>query len=610
MAASPQRRLVNPMLGTYFGIVTSLLIALVLMLLVLEQLGLSDGLLRVAMAVGPVLVFVGIGAAVACKEPSDFFVSGRRVPASYTGLLLAFSALGATGIVAMTGLFFINGFDAWCFAIGVWAGFVVMALVVAPYFRKLGAYTVPSYLGRRLDNRLVRITAAAVMLVPMILVASAELKMGAFAASWLSGWSPALVTQFMVFALIPMIVLGGARSLNWSNTAQAIAALIALVIPVGIVAAFEVYLPFPQLSHGPVLRSIGRLEALQAVPTPIAPALGLDFASQQIHVLAYRMAQPYTSVGPIAFILMIFTVTCGIASAPWLLPRTVSTPGVYDTRKSAAWAIVFTGLILVTCASVAVFLRDITMDQVVGKVPRDVPAWFREMIEMGHASIEGNPQRLQLANIGFKRDAVLFALPLAAKFSVVVLYMALAGVIAAALMGASSVLLAMGNILAEDGVGGLVWSPVATMRVAVARLTLPAITILVGWIAMFVPADPLDLLLWGFALSGSAVFPVVVLSVLWKRLNGFGACVGLIAGFVTALLAIMAGEAAWLGVPGTLAATFGVPAGFAGAVIATRIGGIPDRHVLTLVRDMRLPGGETIYDRDERLARLKQQRGA
>jgi cation/acetate symporter len=104
------------------------------------------------------------------------------------------------------------------------------------------------------------------------------------------------------------------------------------------------------------------------------------------------------------------------------------------------------------------------------------------------------------------------------------------------------------------------------------------------------------------------MFPVIVLSVLWKRLNAFGACTGMIAGFVTAVLSIMAGEAAWLGVPGALSAVFGIPAGFIGAAVATRFASLPDRHVLTLVRDMRLPGGETIYDREERRQRLKQQR--
>ena len=123
---------------------------------------------------------------------------------------------------------------------------------------------------------------------------------------------------------------------------------------------------------------------------------------------------------------------------------------------------------------------------------------------------------------------------------------------------------------------------------------------------MLVPADPLSLLLWGLALSGSAAFPVLVLSVWWKRINGFGALAGMIAGFGVAVLAILAGEAAWLGVPAALAAVFGVPAGFTVAIAASRMGKAPERHVLELVRDMRLPGGETIHDRETRLLRLQQ----
>ncbi len=608
MAATSQRRLVNPMLGTYFGIFTSAAAGLVLVLLVLEQLGFSDGLLRLAMLAGPIVLFIAVGAAGACREPSEYFAAGRRVPAVYTGLVLALSALGATGLVGMTGLYFINGFDAWCIAIGIWAGFVMMALLVAPYLRKHGSYTVPSYLGRRLDNRLARIVAAAVILVPMVLVAVAELKMGAYAAGWLSGWSQGLVTQLLVFAIIPMVVLGGVRSLTWSNAGQGIVVLIALVVPVGIVAALETNLPFPQLSHGPVLRGLGRMEAMRGVPINIAPMLGLDFAGQELTVLANRIAQPYISVGPISFILMILTVTCGIAASPWLLPRTVCTPGVYDTRKSVAWAIVFSGLVLISAASVAVFLRDILMDQVVGKSPRELPQWFRQLVELGVAGVKVTGDRVLLGEVGFKRDAVLFALPIAGGFSPIVVYMALAGAVAAALLAATSAITAIANVLAEDGVAGLVWSPPAGMRVNVVRLALPVVAILTGWIAIFVPADPLDLALWALALSGSSMFPVIVLSVLWKRLNAFGACTGMIAGFVTALLAIMAGEAAWLGVPGALSAVFGVPVGFIGAAVATRFASLPDRHVLALVRDIRLPGGETICDREERLQRLKQQR--
>ena len=609
MAVTTHRRFVNPLLGIYFGIFASLMVALAVVLLVLEQLGISNSVLRYGMLVVPIALYIVIGVAAASQDPADYFVAGRRVPAVYTGLVMACGAIGATGMVAGTGLFFINGFDAWCLSIGLSAGFVVMALLVAPYLRKFGAYTVPSYLGRRFDNRLLRVISAAILMVPMVLIVVAELKMGAFAGAWLSGLPERLVMQLMVLVLIPMLVLGGMRALTWTNAAQAIVLLLALLLPVAIVAAIETNLPLPQLSHGPVLRGIGRLEAIQGVPMPVAAPFTIDFAGLDLRSLGHRMAQPYASVGPLGFILLTATLICGIASSPWLLPRSGATPSVYDTRKSAAWAIVFCGLIMLTAASIAVFMRDIVMDQLVGRNPRDVPAWFRDLAGLGHAAVANATDQLTTGGLSFRRDATIFALPIAAGFSPVVLYMALAGAVAAAFLGASTAIVAMSNMLAEDGVGGLVWEPAPRMRLAVARIALVAVAVLAGWIAMLVPADPLDLMLWGFALAASAAFPVIVMSVLWKRLNAFGAGVAMIAGFVTALLAITAGEAAWLGIPGTLAAVFGVPAGFIAAAIATRLTGRPDKHVLMLVRDMRLPGGETLHDREVRLARMKQQRG-
>jgi cation/acetate symporter len=561
------------------------------------------------MLCGPILLYIAIGVAAVSQEPADFLAAGRRVPGAFTGLVMATSAIGATGLVAGTGLFFLNGFDAWCLPIGLWAGFVVMALLIAPYLRKFGAYTLPSYLGRRLDNRMVRVVSAAVLIVPVVLIVIAELRMGAFVASWLSGLSEPLVLQLMVLAMIPMLVLGGVRSLTWANAGQAIVVILALILPVGIVAAYETNLPLPQLSHGPVLRSIGRIEALQGIPAPLAPFFGIDFAGLTPRSLGHRMAQPYATVGPFAFISIIATVICGVASAPWLLPRAAATPSVYDTRKSAAWAIVFCGLLMITAASIAVFMRDTVLDQLSNRNPSELPAWFRDLVAMGFAEARPTGQPLTLQSIAFKRDATIFALPMAAGFSPVVLYIALTGAVAAALAGASSAIIAMSNMIAEDGVGGLVWEPQTRLRLVVARITIVAVILLSGWIAMIVPADPLDLLWWGLALSGSAAFPVLVLSILWKRLNAFGAITGMIAGFSTALLAILAGEATWLGLPSILAALFGIPAGFVAATIATRLSPLPDRHVLTLVRDMRLPGGETIHDREVRLSRLKQQRG-
>ena len=152
MSLMSRSRLVNPRLGTYFGIFVSTLAGLVLLLIIFEQLGAPDGSLRWVMLVGPLLLYAAIAASVFTNDPVDFFVVGRRVPAGYTGLGIASSAMGATGIVAMTGVFFIIGFDALFIVIGGLAGFVLMAVMVAPLaraFAMMPAPTSPSRLNSR-----------------------------------------------------------------------------------------------------------------------------------------------------------------------------------------------------------------------------------------------------------------------------------------------------------------------------------------------------------------------------------------------------------------------------------------------------------------------------
>lgn len=606
MAVTSHRRLINPRLGIYFSIFASAFAGLVVLMLILEQLGMRPGLIRIAMLAVPLVIYAAIAGFAYSREPLEFFAAGRRVPAVYAGLVVAGSALGATGMVAFTGLFFINGHDAWCLAIGMSSGFVVMALMIAPYLRKLGAFTVPSFLGRRFESRVLRLVAAALLTPVMLLVIVAELKMGAWAAHRLTGFSQ--LSMMIVLASFAMLTVaaGGLRSVTWANVAQAIAALLALLVPVAIVGAMVTNLPLPQLSHGPVLRAIGRLESMQGVSIAIAPALSFDLAGQGLAPLVHRIAAPYSSVGPISFILASLTIMCGIAAAPWLLPRLATTPGVYETRKAIGWATVIAGLTLITIASVAVFMRDIVMDTLVEKRAAELPEWFRVLVSTGAARADVGVDRLALSNLSFQRDSVLFMLPAAAGLSDVVVYMALAGAVAAAALAASSAIAALGTMIAEDGINGLMWEPPPpAMALGAGRIGTLAAGLVPAFTAMMIYTDPLQLMLWALAISASAAFPVLAMSVWWKRLNAVGAIVGMVTGFTVAVLAILAGEAAWLGVPSELAAIFAIPSSVAAAIIAARMTPAPGRNVLELIRDIRLPGGETIYDRELRLSRMR-----
>ena len=144
MATIHNTRLINPRLGIYFSIFASAFVALFLLLLIFEQLGFSDTFMRSAVLFVPFLFYTAIGLASFSRSSFEFFVAGRRVPAAYNGLLIAIAATGGTGLTVLTGLFLINGFDAWCLTLGVTTGFVIMGTAIAPYLRKYGAYTVPT----------------------------------------------------------------------------------------------------------------------------------------------------------------------------------------------------------------------------------------------------------------------------------------------------------------------------------------------------------------------------------------------------------------------------------------------------------------------------------
>jgi cation/acetate symporter len=604
MSLMSRSRLVNPRLGTYFGIFVSALSGLVLLLIIFEQLGTPDALLRWVMLIGPLLLYAAIAASVFTKDPIDFFVVGRRVPAGYTGLGIASSAMGATGIVAMTGVFFIIGFDALFIVIGGLAGLVLMAVMLAPFLRKFGMFTVPSYLGRRFDSRSVRILCAALIAVPMLLLLAAELRIGAFVAAWLVGQPQSLMVVLMTFCVVLGLVFGGMRSFTWTSSAQAIAAILALIVPVAVVAVMTTNIPLPQLTHGPLLRELVRHEVIQGLPIVEASSFAFMLPGDGMLPMAKRFTEPFGNVGPAAFVVAMLTVAAGVASAPWLLPRVTMTPGVYETRKSLGWATVFFSLVMLTVASVSVFMRHNVMDIVAAAGSTTVPGWLQQLTELGFAQIDTRSTRLVFASFSFWRDTVFLSLPIAAGLPNVFAYFAAAGAVAAALVAAGAVVGALGNVIAEDVINGLSWEPLPSEpRVWVARIAFGVVAILGGLVALVAPTDALALLLTCLALTGSTLFPVLALSIWWKRMNAFGAMAGLASGFGVAVVTMLAGSA--IGLDGALAGLLGIPASVLGTILASLATPAPTRSVLELVREMRVPGGEVIYDREMRLLRLQ-----
>jgi len=213
---------------------------------------------------------------------------------------------------------------------------------------------------------------------------------------------------------------------------------------------------------------------------------------------------------------------------------------------------------------------------------------------------------VRLLGIGFERDAALFALPIAAGFPQVVVYLALAGALAAALAALASSLVAIAGILAEDIVYGLPdeTAPEAA-RIGTARVALLGAAFVTTWLAIAVPADPLQLFLWSLTLSASASFPVLLLAIWVKRTNAWGAIAGMTTGFAVTVFTMLLGETGAIGLSSALAGAVGLPLALVAALVASRLTPAPGRSALDIVREVRVPGGETLYDRELRLLRLK-----
>jgi cation/acetate symporter len=606
MAATSRAGLVNPRLGTYFGIFASALAALVLMALMLEQLGVSDAALRLLMFAGPMALYGAFGLFAPTREAQDFFACGRRVPAFFNGLVLAIGTLGGAGVLALTGAFFAVGYDALCLSLGLAAGLVFMGVLLAPFLRKSGDYTVPSYLSRRFESRTLRVVAAAVLTVPLLLLLAAEARFAAYASAKLTRQPEEAMALVVVLCAAAMVLAGGMRSHTWSGSAKAMAALVALTVPATIVALMLTNLPLPQMTHGNTLRVLTRMEEARGLPILSAPWLMFDFPDDGLGPLAKRFIHAFGGVGSLAFVLALLGTMAGIAGSPSLLMRPGATPGVHEARKSFGWAVLITGVVLLTLPAVAIYLRVLLLDQVVGQPIDRLPAWFRALQDIGVAGVDPTGPTVRFVNISFDRDAVLFALPHAAGFPQVLVYLALAGGLAAALLALASALMASAAIVSEDIIHGLRAEQASeTARVLAARGALGGVALVAVWLAIAAPADPLRLFMWSLAYSGSAVFPVLLISIWWKRATAGGAIAGLIAGLAATTAAILLGEASAWTLPSVLAGAVGLPVGAAASIATSLLSHPPSQQIVAMLQEIRVPGGETLYDRELRLQRLK-----
>ncbi len=598
--------LVNPMVGIYFGIFAAVLAAIVVLLLIFEKLGVAESSLKTTMALGAMTLFAAIGIGGYTNRFSEYANAGRRVPAFYNGMTLTLTILGGAGLTGLAGAMFLTGFDMLFMGLGLLAGLTAMLMLIAPFVRKFGVPTIPGYLGKRFESAPIRLVSASLAVIPLLIFLIAEYKIALLALSWLIPLQPPFAAALIAFVLVATLAPGGIRSFSWSSAAQGLAVLVAVLLPTAIAAVLETNLPFGQFSHGPTLRSVVRNEATLGMQVPLAQLMTFEMPGQGLQAFAGRYSATFGSVGQLAFVLGLLSIMAGVAGSPTLLARAVTMPTVYDTRKSIGWAVILVGLMVTTFSAIAVFERQVIAEDLLRQSSGGAAPGIAALVEHGFASIAGSDARLKPASVMIDRDATLVALPVLYALPRVVVSLVAAGILAAALAGAAASLSQLALILGEDVVHAPdSWRYTDSQRLLVCRIAIAVFAAAGAAAAVLVPGDPLMLYLNGLAFSGATLFPVLLLSVWWKRINAPGALAALATAFAATLIAFTATEIAGIGLPLAMAPALAAPLAIIAALVVSQLTPPPSRHILESVRDLRVPGGEAVHDRELRRARQR-----
>ncbi|MEJ8570991.1 sodium:solute symporter family protein [Microbaculum marinum] len=594
-------------LGKIYGIYTGGFAAFVILLAILEQVGVPDRVIGYLFVFFTLAVYAGIGVLSRTMQVSEYYVAGRRVPAFYNGMATAADWMSGASFVGMAGTLYALGYDGLAFVLGWTGGYVLVAVLVAPYLRKFGAYTVPDFLAARFGGHFARFLGILVLFACSFTYVTAQIYATGIIASRFLGISFEVAVFVGLLGILLCSMLGGMRAVTWTQVAQYIVLIVAYLIPVIILSAQRYGVPIPQIMYGQALQEIAGLER-QLVADGLANAETLK-----------PYLQPFTNYNPLNYFGLILCLMIGTASLPHILMRYFTTPSVRDARKSVGWSLLFIFLLYFTAPAYAAFAKLEVYQNVIGTSIDALPNWIYTYGNLGLVKIcgadattmdairaacasAGNPDGiLGLSELAINNDVIVISMPEIAGLPYVIAGLVAAGGLAAALSTADGLLLAIANALSHDIYYKMVDPHASTARrLTIARILLVLVAVGAAWLASTRPADILSMVAWAFSLAAAGNFPALVLGVWWKRCTTAGAITGIIAGFgITLFYLVMTrygGMSEWFGVRNISAALFGLPIGVAVMVVVSLFTPEPSKEVQDLVEEMRKPRGSTMME--------------
>ncbi|MDA0998673.1 MAG: cation acetate symporter, partial [Proteobacteria bacterium] len=581
-----------------YGMYTGGFIVFIGLMAVLEQMGLKADTIGILFVAFTIVIYAGIGWLSRTMDVGAYYVAGRQVPPVFNGMATAADWMSGASFVAMAGGIYMGGHSYLAFVVGWTGGYVLVAVLMAPYLRKFGCYTVPDFVGTRYGGNLARFCAVVVLVVASFTYVTAQINATGTIASRALQVPFGVGVWFGLLGILLCSMLGGMRAVTWTQVAQYIVLIIAYLVPVIWMSNKQGFGLIPQLVYGDAVARIAELEPLLGIGTlkPAAPVAGMA-ALVKTHA---------TAGGGLAawqFVTLVACMMLGTASLPHILMRYFTTPSVKDARTSVAWSLLFIFLLYFTAPALATFTKLQILDpnlatSIIGKSIAQVNAveWIEKWSNVGFVKIiDSNGDGILQINEFFMRgDIVVLATPEIAGLPYVISGLVAAGGMAAAMSTADGLLLAIANALSHDLYYKIIDPKADTKkRLLVARGLLVVIGAAAAFVASFRLTTILGAVAWAFDFAMSGLFFPLVLGVWWKRANRQGAIAGMVAGLLSGTWYLYevrwGGMTPWVGIDHLRFGIIGASVSLVAMVVVSLMTPEPDEETQRMVDEIRIP---------------------
>ncbi len=567
-------------------------------------------------------LYIGIALWSRATDTSDFYVAGKHVHPVANGMATAADWMSAASFISMAGLIAFLGYDGSVYLMGWTGGYVLLALLLAPYLRKFGKFTVPEFIGERYDSRAARIVAVVCLIVISFTYVAGQMRGVGIVFSRFLEVPIGVGLVFGMGIVFVYAVLGGMKGITYTQIAQYCVLIFAYTVPAVFIALQITGMPIPQFAFGGTVQgdSVPFLQKLDDVVT----ALGFP---------------AYTSGTKGTFDVFCITAAlmAGTAGLPHVIVRFFTVPKVRDARYSAGWALFFIGLLYLTAPAVGSMARlNFTETIQTGTVGvetanlayADRPGWFRTWEATGLLQFEDkngdgriqyyNDQSAEFAPLAstygwngnelqVDPDIMVLANPEIASLPQWVIALVAAGGIAAALSTAAGLLLVISSAISHDLLKGVFLPKISERRELLAgRISAGVAIVIAGLLGYYPPAFVAQVVAFAFGLAAASLFPPILLGIFSKRMNKQGAIAGMITGllftygyieYFKGLFLRWAGspwsenvaENWFLGVSPEGIGAIGVLLNFAVAITVARMTAEPPEKVRRLVEHIRYP---------------------